>query len=100
MTQHNPLVSIVIPCWNAEGYVGEAIESAVAQTYANVEVIAIDDGSTDGSLEVIRSFGDRVRWELEGRKIWGSLFGCPHGMQPRSGPPFSMSKPESVAGVL
>ena len=61
--ENNPLVSIIIPCWNAEDYVGEAIESALAQTYANVEVIVIDDGSTDGSLEVIRSFGDRVRWE-------------------------------------
>lgn len=58
-----PLVSIIIPCWNAECYVGEAIESALAQTYPNVEVIVIDDGSTDGSLEVIKSFGDRIRWE-------------------------------------
>lgn len=60
-----PLVSIIIPCWNAECYVGEAIESALAQTYPNVEVIVIDDGSTDGSLEVIQSFGERIRWETE-----------------------------------
>lgn len=58
-----PLVSIVIPCYNAEQYVGEAIASALDQTYPNKEVIVIDDGSTDGSLEVIRSFGDRIRWE-------------------------------------
>lgn len=58
-----PLVSIIIPCWNAERYVSEAIESALAQTYPNVEVIVIDDGSTDGSLEVIKLFGDRIRWE-------------------------------------
>jgi glycosyltransferase involved in cell wall biosynthesis len=58
-----PTVSVVIPCCNCERYVGEAIESALAQTYANVEVIVIDDGSTDGSLEVIRSFGERIRWE-------------------------------------
>nr|VFJ66050.1 MAG: Glycosyl transferase family 2 [Candidatus Kentron sp. FM]VFJ66532.1 MAG: Glycosyl transferase family 2 [Candidatus Kentron sp. FM] len=57
-----PLVSIIIPCWNAEAFIGEAIESALAQTYPNVEVIVIDDGSTDGSLDVIRSYGERIRW--------------------------------------
>jgi len=58
-----PLVSIVIPCYNGETFVGEAIQSALDQTYQNVGVIVIDDGSTDGSLEVIRSFGDAIRWE-------------------------------------
>ncbi len=60
MTQ---LVSIVIPCLNARRYVGEAIGSALAQTYPHTETIVVDDGSTDGSLDVIRSFGDRIRWE-------------------------------------
>ena len=59
----NSLVSVIIPCWNAEAYVGEAIESALGQTYPNVEVIVVDDGSSDGSLEIIRSFGNRIRWE-------------------------------------
>lgn len=58
-----PLVSIVIPCYNAERYVGDAIQNALEQTYAPTEVIVIDDGSTDGSLAVIKSFGDTVRWE-------------------------------------
>ena len=57
------LVSIVIPCYNAGPYVGEAIESALAQTYQWKEIIVIDDGSTDGSLEVIKLFGDAIRWE-------------------------------------
>jgi glycosyltransferase involved in cell wall biosynthesis len=56
-----PLVSIVIPCFNDEGFLGEAIESALAQTHAEVEVIVVDDGSTDGSGELARSFGSRVR---------------------------------------
>ena len=42
---------------------GQAIESALAQTWAEKEVIVVDDGSKDGSLGVIRSFGDRIRWE-------------------------------------
>jgi glycosyltransferase involved in cell wall biosynthesis len=58
-----PLVSIIIPCFNTARYVGEAIESALRQTYSHREVIVIDDGSTDRSLEVIRSFGDAIRWE-------------------------------------
>jgi glycosyltransferase involved in cell wall biosynthesis len=58
-----PVVSIIIPCYNAAQYVGEAIESALAQTYSFKEVIVIDDGSTDHSLDVIRSYGDRIRWE-------------------------------------
>lgn len=58
-----PLVSICIPCHNQAEFVGECIESALRQTYPNVEVIVIDDGSTDHSLEVIRRFGSRIRWE-------------------------------------
>lgn len=57
------LVSILIPCYNAERWVGEAIESALDQTWPEKEVIVINDGSTDGSLEVIKRYGDRIRWE-------------------------------------
>lgn len=57
------LVSILIPCFNAERWVAQAIESALAQTWGEKEVIVVDDGSTDGSLEVIKRFGDRIRWE-------------------------------------
>lgn len=56
------LVSIIIPCYNAERYVAEAIESALSQTYPHCEVIVIDDGSTDGSLAVIQGYGERIRW--------------------------------------
>ncbi|MDF1824405.1 MAG: glycosyltransferase [Verrucomicrobiales bacterium] len=58
-----PLVSIIIPCYNAESYVAQAIQSALSQTHAACEVIVIDDGSTDGSLELIESFGCRIRWD-------------------------------------
>jgi hypothetical protein len=54
-------VSVIIPCRNCEKWIGRAIRSALDQNA--VAVIAVDDGSTDGSLDVIRSFGDRVRWE-------------------------------------
>jgi glycosyltransferase involved in cell wall biosynthesis len=58
-----PLVSILIPCFNAERWVAQAIESARSQTWPEKEVIVIDDGSTDASLKVIKNFGDRIRWE-------------------------------------
>ena len=57
------LVSVIIPCYNAERWIDEAIQSALNQTYPSVEVIVIDDGSTDGSLDQIKAFGERVRWE-------------------------------------
>jgi glycosyltransferase involved in cell wall biosynthesis len=58
-----PLVSILIPCFNAERWIARAIESALAQTWCTTEVIVVDDGSTDNSLNVIRAFEDRIRWE-------------------------------------
>jgi glycosyltransferase involved in cell wall biosynthesis len=58
-----PTVSIIIPCYNAEQYVAEAIQSAIDQTYPYCEIIVIDDGSTDCSLDVIKSFGEKIRWE-------------------------------------
>jgi glycosyltransferase involved in cell wall biosynthesis len=57
-------ISILIPCYNAERWVGQAIESALAQTWSNKEVIVVDDGSTDGSRAVIESYGDRIRYEF------------------------------------
>ncbi len=56
-----PLVSIVIPCHNLGAFAGEAIESALAQTYEPVEVVVIDDGSTDDSADVIARYSGRVR---------------------------------------
>ncbi len=58
-----PLVSILIPCYNAETWIRQAIESALAQTYKSCEIIVVDDGSTDGSLSEIQAFDGRIRWE-------------------------------------
>lgn len=58
----SPLVSIIVPCYNAEAWVSEALASALAQTWAPTEVIAVNDGSRDGTLAVLRRHeGSRVR---------------------------------------
>lgn len=57
------MVSIVTPAYNAGSFIAETIKSVLAQTYGNFEMIIVDDGSTDNTAEVIRSFSDpRIRY--------------------------------------
>jgi glycosyltransferase involved in cell wall biosynthesis len=55
---NKPLVSIIMPVYNAESYIKEAIQSILNQTFTDFEFIIIDDGSTDNSLKIIKSFKD------------------------------------------
>ncbi|WP_310417709.1 glycosyltransferase family 2 protein [Chamaesiphon sp. OTE_8_metabat_110] len=55
----NPQVSIVIPAYNTAVYIGRAIESALKQTLTNIEIILVDDASTDRTLAIANSFTDR-----------------------------------------
>jgi glycosyltransferase involved in cell wall biosynthesis len=63
-TEFNPLVSIIIPVYNGANYMRHAIDSALAQSYANTEIIVINDGSNDnGETDAIaKSYGDRIRY--------------------------------------
>ena len=54
--KNNPLVSVIIPAYNHEMYVEEALQSVINQTYKNIEFIVIDDGSTDRTAEIIENF--------------------------------------------
>lgn len=57
-----PLISVVVPAHNAERFLGRALRSALAQTYPHLEILVVDDGSTDRTAEVIRSCTDaRIR---------------------------------------
>jgi len=55
-----PSVSIIIPVYNAEKYISETIESVRAQTYTDWEIIAVDDGSTDGSTKILKKYEQQL----------------------------------------
>jgi len=58
----HPAVSVVVRVFNAERYLREAVESVLAQTFVDFELVAIDDGSTDGSVAILEGYGDpRIR---------------------------------------
>ena len=63
-----PRVSILIPVYNARAWLAAAISSALNQTERSLEVVVLDDGSTDGSIEVARSFGGRIRVEQQSNR--------------------------------
>jgi glycosyltransferase involved in cell wall biosynthesis len=61
----SPLVSVVIPAYNYASYLDEAIESVLNQDYPNVELIVLDDGSTDDTREVLEKYTGRFYWETQ-----------------------------------
>lgn len=54
-------ISVIIPVFNGEKFISEAVESALKQSFKPYEIIVIDDGSTDQSLEILREYGDKIR---------------------------------------
>ena len=62
MINCQPLVSVVIPSYNHEKYIKETIESVVKQTYKNIELFVIDDGSKDSSPQIIKELGDKYNF--------------------------------------
>lgn len=64
MSKFYPKISIVIPVYNGSNFLGEAIDSALAQTYKNIEIIVVNDGSNDnGATEKIsKKYGDKIRY--------------------------------------
>jgi glycosyltransferase involved in cell wall biosynthesis len=57
-----PLVSVIIPAYNAETYLSDAIESVLGQNYQPLEILVVDDGSSDRTAETAQKYGDRIRY--------------------------------------
>lgn len=55
----NPKVSIIVPVYNSEKYLKKCIQSIVSQEYDNYEIIVVNDGSTDNSLKILKSFSEK-----------------------------------------
>jgi glycosyltransferase involved in cell wall biosynthesis len=64
----HPCVSVIIPSYNSAAYLPRAIESALAQTYTDLEIIVVDDGSTDNTPAVVRPYLDRIRYIRQANK--------------------------------
>lgn len=61
----NGLISVIVPLFNNEKYIAEAIESVLLQNYRPVEIIVVDDGSTDKSAPIVKSFSETVSYHLQ-----------------------------------
>lgn len=90
-----PKVSIVIPTYNVENYLHECMESVVNQTLRDIEIICINDGSTDGSLEILRKYADRdERVILIDKKNEGYGVGMNTGMDIATGEYIGIVEPD------
>jgi len=84
--QPDPLVSVIIPSYNHARYIATAVESVLAQTYSNIEVIVVDDGSSDDTEAVVTPFlrNERVR-ALFNRENRGQSSVIKQGLEMASG---------------
>jgi glycosyltransferase involved in cell wall biosynthesis len=80
----NPLVSVILPVYNAETYIAEAIESILTQSYKNLELILINDGSTDRSLDIMQSYAD-IRIQIISRENRGLVASLNEGIMKAKG---------------
>lgn len=81
----DPLVSIIIPAFNSAATIGKTLESAVGQHWPNLEVIVVDDGSTDQTIEVVQRFGSKNSIKVFSQKKQGACKARNFGFQQSKG---------------
>lgn len=81
----NILVSVLMPVYNSQKYLKESIESILNQTYKNIEFIIVNDGSTDKSLDIIKSFSDKRIKIIDRKENRGIIFSLNEGIEKCSG---------------
>ena len=92
----NPLVTIVIPVYNGGNFMREAIDSALAQTYRNIEVVVVNDGSIDNGVtdSIATSYGNRIRYFV--KPNGGCASALNHGIENMRGEYFSWLSHDDV----
>ena len=70
------LISVIVPVYNLENYIVRTLDSILSQTYKNIEVIVVDDGSTDSSAKIIDDYADLYRDVIKILHIKNSGVGC------------------------
>lgn len=74
-----PLVSCIVPAFNGEAFLGSALDSVLGQTYPAIEVLVVDDGSTDGTADLVARYGKDVRYVWQDNA--GPAAACNHGLR-------------------
>lgn len=96
---NNPLVTILMPVYNGERFLREAIDSLLSQTYRNIEILIINDGSTDQSGEIIRSYQDkRIRYVVNERNS-GLIFTLNRGLELATGEYLARMDSDDVCAI-
>ena len=88
------LVSIIIPIYNSEKFLKYSLDSVINQTYKNIEVICIDDGSTDPSKEILRQYSDKI--QVISQKNQGLASALNNGLSKASGKWIKWFSPDDV----
>jgi len=90
-------VSVVMPCYNADKYIGEAIQSIINQSLADWELIIIDDGSTDDTIEKIKMFKDLRIKLIQLKKNYGNYYARNIGIKASSGKYLAMFDSDDIS---